>query len=86
MLLKEFMAEEGKTQAQIATQLNCTQSLVSLWLSGKVAITAGRAAQINEAFPKVSELEALYTGREAEYRRAQSRQAKQPQAPAAEAQ
>lgn len=44
--LKQYLDSTGLTQKQFATLIDCSQSLVSQWLSGDVEMTAAWAIEI----------------------------------------
>lgn len=47
-VITRYLTQACVTQADFASQLEVTPGLVSQWLSGKTAITAERAIQIEE--------------------------------------
>jgi len=48
-VIARYLRKQGIKQSDFATRLNVTPGLVSQWLSGKTAITAERAKQIEDA-------------------------------------
>jgi DNA-binding transcriptional regulator YiaG len=47
--LRRYLSEREITQESFARQLNVTQTLISQWLNGSIAITAERAEQLERA-------------------------------------
>ena len=49
MVLERYLKKHGMTQQQLADRLECSQSLVSQWISGDVEMTGRWAIKIERA-------------------------------------